>query len=108
MGSHRDSLSPISTHLHSLEEDPFLLSLCQFRSLPRNVGWHKFYLSMENSLCDDYITEKFFTVLLEHNTVNICPMVLMQMKSKDCNKWTPTHFFDVALCYYVQKKQVLE
>ena len=35
----------------------------------RNVGWHKFYLSMENSLCDDYITEKFFTILQEYNTV---------------------------------------
>ena len=35
----------------------------------RNVGWHKFYLSMENSLCDDYITEKFFTILQEYDTV---------------------------------------
>jgi len=37
----------------------------------KNVGWHKFYLSMENSLCDDYITEKFFTILQEYDTVPV-------------------------------------
>ena len=30
----------------------------------------------------------------------------MQMKSKDCNEWTPTQFHDVALCYYVQEKSL--
>ena len=48
----------------------------------RNVGWHKFYLSMENSLCDDYITEKFFTILQEYDTVN-----LIQVQSLPVHNW---------------------
>ena len=36
------------------------------------IDWYKFYFAFENSLCDDYITEKFFN-MLKHNIV---PVVL--------------------------------
>ncbi|KAA0191242.1 hypothetical protein HAZT_HAZT001513 [Hyalella azteca] len=39
--------------------------------IPRAAKIYKFYLSFENSLCDDYITEKFFAIL----KLDILPVV---------------------------------
>ena len=38
----------------------------------KNLDNYYFYLSFENSLCDDYITEKFFKMLKQ----NIVPVVM--------------------------------
>ena len=35
------------------------------------MNWAKFYLAFENSLCDDYITEKFHNILENFNTVPV-------------------------------------
>jgi len=53
-----------------------------------SLGWHKFYLSFENSLCDDYITEKFFNIL-NSNTVP----VVMGPKKEDYVRVAPPNSF---------------
>ena len=47
---------------------------------------YKFYLSFENSLCDDYITEKFFRI----RHLDIIPVVL---GAADYTQWMPSGTF---------------
>ena len=53
---------------------------------------YKFYLSFENSICNDYVTEKFFHIL-EHNVV---PVVF---GGADYNSIAPPHSYIDALQY---------
>jgi len=53
------------------------------------VHWAKFYLAFENSVCDDYITEKFHFILANYNTV---PVVLGPRKA-DYEKVSPPKSF---------------
>jgi len=53
------------------------------------VHWAKFYLAFENSICDDYITEKFHFILANYNTV---PVVLGPRK-EDYEKVSPPKSF---------------
>ncbi len=50
---------------------------------------HKFYLSFENSLCKDYITEKFFNALSR----NIVPVVYGGIEPEEYLKIAPNHSF---------------
>ena len=47
---------------------------------------YKFYLSFENSVCEDYITEKFFRIL----KYNVIPVTY---NGVDMDKFAPPHSF---------------
>ena len=53
---------------------------------------YKFYLSFENSLCTDYVTEKFFNVL-NYN------MVPVTYNGAEMEKFAPRHSYINALDY---------
>jgi len=55
----------------------------------QQVHWAKFYLAFENSICDDYITEKFHFILANYDTV---PVVLGPRK-QDYEKVSPPNSF---------------
>jgi len=74
-------------------------------SCPRNMHWisnpecydylekqYKFYLSFENSLCDDYVSEKFFNVLAH----DIVPVVY---GGANYSKLAPPHSYIEAMQY---------
>ena len=50
---------------------------------------YKFYLSFENSICSEYITEKFFTPLM----VGMIPVAMGGISRKDYEKIAPLHSF---------------
>ena len=50
---------------------------------------YKFYLSFENSICSEYITEKFFAPL----KVGMIPVAMGGMSRKDYEKIAPSHSF---------------
>ena len=50
---------------------------------------HKFYLSFENQLCKDYITEKFFLAL----KVDMIPIVNGGFSKRDYENIAPPHSF---------------
>jgi len=74
-----------------------IMGLCgdqgQDQSAWSHVPGHKFYLSFENSLCDNYITEKFFRVLRDFNTV---PVVLGPRKEDYLAVAPPNSFIHVS------------
>ncbi|KAJ8031454.1 Glycoprotein 3-alpha-L-fucosyltransferase A [Holothuria leucospilota] len=59
---------------------------CQYGPL---VQEHKFYLALENKVCKDYITEKFWSNALKQNLV---PIVYGPSRS-EYEKWAPPHSF---------------
>ncbi|KAH7694547.1 fucosyl transferase, partial [Aphelenchoides avenae] len=46
---------------------------CDAKCMESNVKSHKFIIAMENSVCEDYVTEKFFRI-----KQLIVPIVLRQ------------------------------
>lgn len=92
--SHCSTTSRREDYIEEMNEYMHVTTLGSCSSLGRDdrafntIDWYKFYLSFENSLCDDYITEKFFNIL-KHNTV---PVALGAPK-KDYEKIAPPNSF---------------
>lgn len=63
------------------------------KSAWETVKWSKFYLAFENSVCDEYITEKFHRILNSYNTV---PVVLGPKKADYLRVAPPNSFIHVA------------
>ncbi|KAH7695799.1 fucosyl transferase, partial [Aphelenchoides avenae] len=61
---------------------------CDDECMTSNLKTHKFVLAMENSVCEDYVTEKFFRI-----KQLIVPIVLRQ---KDYLHIAPTGSFIAA------------
>ena len=109
MVSHCETESFRETYVKELQKyiDVDVIGECESGnfSCPRNEHWisdqecydylekeYKFYLSFENSLCDDYATEKFFNILAH----DIVPVVY---GGANYSKLAPPHSYIDALQY---------
>ena len=67
------------------------ISSCQGRPCSKDLENFKFFFSAENSLCEDYITEKYWNSALDNN---IIPIVLGGSNYSDARLAVPGSFID--------------
>jgi len=97
--SHCDTVSEREKYVDKMREtaNVTILGSCGDGGPDQNawskVHWHKFYLSFENSICEDYITEKFFDILLNFDIV---PVVMGPRKEKYLAVAPPHSFIHVS------------
>ena len=109
MVSHCDTFSKRENYVKQMQKyiNIDVFGTCQWATFicPRNKHWishpecynriamnYKFYLSFENSLCDDYVTEKFFNILAHE----IVPVVY---GGANYSKLAPPHSYIDAMQY---------
>ena len=73
---------------------------CKYRNCTDELKDYKFYLSAENNLCDDYITEKYWRNALMNN---LLPIVFGGSNYSDAQLAIPGSFINVFDFYSIRK-----